>query len=140
MNVRGFAALARMHRFRMDQHRRRAMEVEIERANLMQQDAALLQELEAERASVSYVDLTMTNFAAFLKHIETRREHLANAIARHDSALARISEQMAVEYREAKKFELALEQEAQRQKKLADKTEQDQLDEIGLTYRRQAAR
>ena len=28
MNVRGFASLAKMHRFRMDEHRRKAAEVE----------------------------------------------------------------------------------------------------------------
>lgn len=139
MNVRGFAALARMHRFRMDQHRRKASEVDAMRAEFLEQDAALEQELTREKNTVSQADLAIIDFAAFSKHIETRRETLAESIAEATRALGRISEHMASEYREAKKFELALEREAKRQKHLADKAEQDQLDEIGLVYNERAA-
>jgi flagellar biosynthesis chaperone FliJ len=48
--------------------------------------------------------------------------------------LSRINEQMANEYREAKKFELAMEREAKRKKDLAARAEQMELDEIGLNY------
>ncbi|MBL6951740.1 MAG: hypothetical protein ISR50_03850 [Alphaproteobacteria bacterium] len=139
MNVRGFAALARMHRFRMDQHRRKAIEVEAMRTNFMNQDAALEQELTRETNAVSQADLAMTNFGIYAQHIEARRETLAESIAEATRALGRINENMASEFREAKKFELALEREGKRQQHLAAKLEQAQLDEIGLTYSRRAA-
>jgi flagellar export protein FliJ len=139
MNVRGFSALARMHRFRMDQHRRKAGEVEAMRAKFLDQDAALEQELARETSAVSQADLAMTNFGIYAQHIKTRRETLAESIADATRALARINENMASEFREAKKFELALEREDKRQKQLAAKLEQAQLDEIGLIYSRRAA-
>ncbi|NQV60183.1 MAG: hypothetical protein HQ502_10970 [Alphaproteobacteria bacterium] len=140
MNVRGFAALARMHRFRMDQHRRKAAEVEAMRTKFMNQDATLEQELTRETNAVSQADLAMTNFGIYAQHIEARRETLAESITEATRALGRINENMASEYREAKKFELALEREGKRQKHLAAKLEQAQLDEIGLTYSRRSAR
>ncbi len=139
MNVRGFSALARMHRFRMDQHRRKAAEIEIMRAEFLDQDAALAAELMREKGAVSRADLAMTNFAAYASHIESRREILAGSIAEATRALARISEHMAIEYREAKKFELALERERKRLRQHNDKLEQTQLDEIGLNYSRRTA-
>jgi flagellar biosynthesis chaperone FliJ len=138
MNIRGFMALARMHRFRMDQHRRKAAEIEGMRAKFLGQDAALEQELAQETSALSRADLAITNFAIFARHIETRRATLAESIADATRALGRINEHMAVEYREAKKFELALEREGKRQKQIAAKAEQDQLDEIGLIYSRRA--
>jgi hypothetical protein len=41
---------------------------------------------------------------------------------------------MAIEFREVKKFELALERENKRRRDHAAKLEQAELDEIGLTY------
>ncbi|MDA1101217.1 MAG: flagellar FliJ family protein [Proteobacteria bacterium] len=139
MNVRGFAALARMHRFRMDQHRRKAGEIEGMRANFQTQDAALERELARETSAVSREDLAMTNFAIYAKHLELRRATLAESIADATRALNRINGHMAIEYREAKKFELALEREGKRQKQMLAKAEQAQLDEIGLTYSRRVA-
>ena len=134
MNVRGFDALARMHRFRMDEHRRKAAEVEAMRDEFMQQDAALDAQLNREKSALSLEDLAVTDFAAYSKGIETRREALAKSIAEVTRALGRINEQMASEYREAKKFELALEREEKRKKHIAARAEQMELDEIGLTY------
>jgi hypothetical protein len=134
MNIRGFGALARMHRFRMDEHRRKAMEVEIARDDFLRQDTALEQELIRETNLLSRDDLAMTDFARYSKGIESRREALAKSIAEVTRALARINEQMAIEYREAKKFELAIEREDRRRKTLAARTEQMELDEIGLNY------
>ena len=135
MNIRGFAALAKMHRFRMDEHRRRAGEAEALRNQFMDKDKALAEELQREKAALAPSDLAMTDFAGYMKAIERRREELAKSIANVTQALNRVNEQMAIEYRQAKKFELAMDREAKRQRKLADKREQAVLDEIGLNYR-----
>ena len=126
--------MARMHRFRMDEHRRKAMEIEIAREDFIRQDAALEQELIREKASLSREDMAITDFAGYSKGIESRREALAKSIAEVTRALTRINEQMANEYREAKKFELAMEREDRRKKDRAAKAEQMELDEIGLNY------
>ncbi len=135
MNIRGFSALAKMHRFRMDEHRRKAAEVDAVRAQLMQQDAALERELELEKSTLTPDNMTMTDFATYLKGIETRREELAKSIVDATRTRAQIADRMAFEYREAKKFELAMEREIQRRRKQADMLEQAELDEIGLNYR-----
>ncbi|MBT3373612.1 MAG: hypothetical protein HOA08_09645 [Rhodospirillaceae bacterium] len=134
MNVRGFGALARMHRFRMDEHRRKAMEIELAREDFLRQDTALEQELIRETSTFRRDDMAIIDFAAYSKGIEVRREALAKSIAEVTRTLSRINEQMANEYREAKKFELAMEREAKRKKDLAARAEQMELDEIGLNY------
>ena len=48
--------------------------------------------------------------------------------------LSRINEQIAHEYREAKKFQRAMEREDKRKKKLTPSVEQMELDEFGLDY------
>ncbi len=135
MNIRGFAALAKMHRFRMDEHRREASEIDAMRAEFMEQDRLLEEELLREKANLMPGDLAMTDFAAYLKSVEDRRAVLAKSITDVTRARARIAEQMAIEFREAKKFELALERETKRRKDHAAKLEQAELDEIGLNYR-----
>ncbi len=135
MNIRGFAALAKMHRFRMDEHRRKASEIDAMRAEFMEQDRLLEEELLREKANLMPGDLAMTDFAAYLKSVEDRRAVLAKSITDVTRARARIAEQMAIEFREAKKFELALERETKRRKDHAAKLEQAELDEIGLNYR-----
>ncbi len=139
MNVRGFDALARMHRFRMDEHRRKAIEIEAMRAEFMQQDSALEEELYREKGALGLSEMAMTDFASYSKGIETRRDKLAESIAEVSRALERINEKMAEEFREAKKFELALEREAKRQAQIAARVEQAELDEIGVNYHDRAA-
>jgi len=126
--------LARMHRFRMDEHRRKAMEIELAREDFLRQDTALEQELIRETSTFRRDDMAIIDFAAYSKGIEVRREALAKSIAEVTRTLSRINEQMANEYREAKKFELAMEREAKRKKDLAARAEQMELDEIGLNY------
>ncbi|MDP6690929.1 MAG: flagellar FliJ family protein [Alphaproteobacteria bacterium] len=134
MNVRGFDALARMHRFRMDEHRRKAAEIEAMRRQFMQQDSVLEQELHQEIGALGLSEMAMIDFAAYSKGIETRREKLAKSIVEASRALEQINEKMAAEFREAKKFELALEREAKRRGQLAARLEQAELDEIGVNY------
>lgn len=134
MNVRGFAALAKIYRYRMDEHRRKALEIEAVRNQHLDKDAALEAELLHEKSALDTDHMVMTDFAAYLKGIELRREELAAAIIKTNRALARVNEQMAIEFREAKKFEFAMERDAKRRKKHADKLEQAELDEIGLNY------
>ena len=131
--------MARMHRFRMDQHRRKAVEIEAMRAGFQAQDADLDRDLAREKGALQSDNMAMTDFAAYLKRLEERWETLAASIAEASRALDRVNEHMAIEYREAKKFELALEREEKRKKHEADKAEQAMLDEIGLTYRDRTA-
>ena len=138
MNVRGFAALAKMHRFRMDEHRRKAAEIEQMRLQFIEKDAALEQQLQHEKTVLNPSDIALTDFAAYMKGVELRREELAKSIAETTRHLARINAAMAIEYREAKKFELAMEREEKRRRKHAVKLEQADLDEIGLNYRDRA--
>ena len=123
MNIRGFAALAKMHRFRMDDHRRRAADLDLERVQMVDKDIELADELVREKAALQPGDLSLADFAAYLKGIEIRREELAVSIAKNTRHLARISEAMAIEFREAKKFELAMERETKRRRHLANKLE-----------------
>jgi flagellar export protein FliJ len=139
MNVKGFGALARMHRFRMDQHRRKAVEIEAMRDEFQAQEAGLDRDIAREKGALQSDQMAMTDFAAYLKRMEERRETLNASIAEASRALDRVNEHMAVEYCEAKKFELALEREEKRKKHEADKAEQAMLDEIGLTYRNRTA-
>ncbi|MFP6748857.1 MAG: flagellar FliJ family protein [Alphaproteobacteria bacterium] len=134
MNIRGFAALAKMHRFRMDEHRRKASEMDALRVRFTEQDGALEQELLWEKANLAPGDLATTNFAAYLKGVEGRRAALAKSIVDVTRSRSRVAEQMAIEFREVKKFELALERENKRRRDHAAKLEQAELDEIGLTY------
>ncbi len=138
MNVRGFAALAKMHRFRMDEHRRKASEIDLMRLQLVEKDAALKDQLAHEKATLNPSDMALTDFAAFMKGIELRREELVKSLAETTRHLSRINAAMAIEFREAKKFELTMEREEKRRRQQAAKLEQAELDEIGLNYRDRA--
>ena len=103
------------------------------------QEAGLDRDIAREKGALQSDQMAMTDFAAYLKRMEERRETLNASIAEASRALDRVNEHMAVEYCEAKKFELALEREEKRKKHEADKAEQAMLDEIGLTYRNRTA-
>ena len=139
MNVRGFDEVGRKHRYRRDEPRRKAAEIEIMRADFMRQDSVLEQELYREKGALGLSEMAMTDFASYSKGIEIRRDKLAESIAEVSRALERINEKMAEEFREAKKFELALEREAKRRAQIAARVEQAELDEIGVNYHDRAA-
>ena len=132
MNVRGFASLARSHRWRLDQLRRKVAELDAMRVGLVEQDMALERQLAAERQTAGA--MTLVDFAAYSRRIGERRDSLAKSIAELVRALAQASEQGAEEYRQAKKYEIALDREAERRRREQQRREQADLDEIGLTY------
>jgi flagellar FliJ protein len=135
--MKGVGGLIRLWKWRLDERRRIVVDLEILRASIERQMAALDAELEHERK------VATQNYTAgfgFTNYRRMNRDRHANAEVARDQTIDRIAaaqEEVNAAFREQKKYELVLENWEKREKAKQEKREQDELDEAGLqSFRR----
>ena len=130
------ANLVRMHRWNLDDKRRKVPELE----RLLEQLAADLTrvdaEIEAEQDAASRSIEGARVFPAFLTAARRRRKKLADSIIEVEREAERTREEIAEAFQELKKYELALDGRERRRRELLARREQLLLDELGLDMHR----
>lgn len=130
--MKGVSGLIRLWKWRLDERRRIVVDLEILRANIERQMAALDAELEHERKVATQNYTAGFGFTAYRR---VNRERHANTEVARDQVIDRIAaaqEEVNAAFREQKKYELVLENWEKRERAKQEKREQDEMDEAGL--------
>lgn len=141
MARRGMQTLIRLHRWQLDELRRRLMPLEEERQSLLETGRTLLERLEAERLVVAAGQGETADLQAFKQRVMVQHAEIDQRVASLEETIERLREKMASAFQDVKKFEITEEQRQAAERKERQRREQNSLDEIGLTvHQRRMAR
>ena len=125
-------ALIRLHRFRVDEIRRRLQSLDGMRADLTKKMSDLETMMQEEQRRAAHSDLGRLAYPSFARSVVARRENIQRSIDEVEKQAAGVTEELQGAYRELKKYEIAADSEAQRDRVEYARQVQAELDEIAL--------
>jgi flagellar protein FliJ len=126
-------ALIRLHRFRVDEIRRRLKSLDDMRADLTKKMADLETMMQEEQRRAAHSDLGRLAYPSFARSVVARRENIQRTVDEVEKQAATVTEELQAAYRELKKYEIAADSEAQRDRVEYARQVQTELDEIALS-------
>ena len=134
--MKGLATLIRLHKRNLDELRRDMVRLENEKSQLEQAIINLQAELDREM-ELAETSLEMASFfGEFAKRIKNRQEILRGEIQQVDKKIAKLNDEIFVEFAEVKKFEIALEMKKSQKAEAEKRKETIMLDEIAAQQHR----
>ena len=128
--------LVRISRWHLDEARQKLGDLERLEARLHDDVRRLDAQLAEEQAAAQASELARAAYPAYAEAQKLRRHRLETSIAEVQSQIAEARETVADAFREAKKYELARDNERARTKAKRDRAEAAQMDEMGLQLHR----
>jgi len=125
-------ALIRLHRFRVDEIRRRLKSLDDMRADLTKKMSDLEAMMQEEQRRAAHSDLGRLAYPSFARSVVARRENIQRSVDEVEKQAATVTEELQGAYRELKKYEIAADSEAQRDRVEYARRVQTELDEIAL--------
>jgi flagellar protein FliJ len=129
-------SLIRLHRWQVDERRRRVAELE-ELAEKLRED---LRRLEAEQASEQEIAQRMpevtSSYGSYAGALIERRRKLNQSLTDTEQQTAKAREVLAEAYQEAKRYEIAAARRVLNQRQQADRLEQHDMDELAIDIHR----
>lgn len=136
--ARNLKGLIRLHKWEVDEKRRKLGELLRLLDNLEAQARALEEEVVREqRAANDSPNEAGFLYGGYAETVIDRRDRLRDSIAKMEDSIAEAREDLRVAYVELKKFEVAQETRERREAREAARREQATLDEVGLQGYRQ---
>jgi flagellar export protein FliJ len=132
----GLDTLARLHRARLDEKRRRLADLRQAHDELVARAGDLENEIRREQELAGQSEETIFAYGNFATASIQRRHALQKAIAERQTELATLHEELAAAFREIKKYEVVIERRRQQEFLAEKRREQAALDEIGLDMHR----
>jgi flagellar protein FliJ len=130
--------LIRLHRWHVDEHRRRVAEFE----QLVEKLRAELTRLTAEQANeqdfVQRSEEIAYSYGAYAGAMIERRRKLEQSLVEAERQTAQAREKLAEVYQEAKRYEIASARRLLNQRRQAERIEQQNMDELGIDIHRRA--
>lgn len=134
--MRNRESLIRLHKFQVDEKRRKVAELELMLGEFRQRERDLEAQVEAEQRKAGISDVAHFAYPMFAKSVLRRRENILESIEGIERQLDTAKEELADAFRELKKYELLDDNRKRKICKEAMRTEQNALDEIALTIHR----
>jgi len=125
-------ALIRLHRFRVDEIRRRLKSLDDMRADLTKKMSDLETMMQEEQRRAAHSDLGRLAYPSFARSVVARRENIQRSVDEVDKQASTVTEELQGAYRELKKYEIAADSEAQRDRVEYARQVQAELDDIAL--------
>ncbi len=125
-------ALIRLHRFRVDEIRRRLKSLDDMRADLTKKMSDLEAMMQEEQRRAAHSDLGRLAYPSFARSVVARRENIQRSVDEVEKQAATVTEELQAAYRELKKYEIAADSEAQRDRVEYARQVQAELDDIAL--------
>lgn len=136
--MRNRDSLIRLHRFHVDEKRRKVAELELMMQEFRMRERELEAQVLAEQQKAGISDVAHFAYPMFAKSVIRRRQNILNSIEDIERQLEVAKEELAAAFRELKKYEIVEDNRKRRQRKEAIRIEQIELDEIALgIHRRQ---
>ena len=123
-------ALIRLHRFRVDEIRRRLQSLDTMRADLTKKMSDLETMMQEEQRRAAHSDLGRLAYPSFARSVVARRENIQRSVDEVEKQAAGVTEELQAAYRELKKYEIAADSEAQRDRVEYARKVQAELDDI----------
>jgi flagellar export protein FliJ len=136
--MRNRESLIRLHRFHVDEKRRKLAELEL----MLQEFRARERELEAqvlsEQKKAGISDVAHFAYPMFAKSVIRRRQNILTSIEDIDKQIEAAKEELSGAFRELKKYEIIEDNRKRRHRKDVMRVEQMELDEVAAgIHRRQ---
>ena len=125
-------ALIRLNRFRVDEIRKRLKSLDDMRGDLRKKMTDLEAMVQEEQRRAAHSDLGRLAFPTFARSVQARRENIQRSIDEVEKQAATVTEELQNAYRELKKYEIAVDAEAQRDRVEYARQVQAELDEIAM--------
>ena len=125
-------ALVRLHRFRVEEVRKRLKSLDDMRGDLAKKMNDLETMVQEEQRRSLHSDLGRLAFPTFARSIQARRENIQRTIDEVEKQAATVSEELQGAYRELKKYEIVVEGDAQRDRVEYARQVQADLNEMAL--------
>jgi septation ring formation regulator EzrA len=128
--------LVRLHRFRVEEIRKRLKSLDDMRADLSKKMSDLETMVQEEQRRSVNSDLGRLAFPTFARSVQARRENIQRTIDEVEKQASTVSEELQAAYRELKKYESTVDADAQRDR--VEYARQVQADIAGMAMERQA--
>ena len=134
--MRNRESLIRLHKFQVDERRRKVAEIELLLTEFRNKERELEAQVLAEQEKAGISDEAHFAYPMFAKSVQKRRENILQSISDLEEQLGRAQEELAAAFRELKKYELMEESRKRKVRKQTQRLEQAELDEIALQIHR----
>jgi flagellar FliJ protein len=125
-------ALIRLHRFRVDEIRKRLKSLDEMRADLTKKMSDLEAMVQEEQRRAAHSDLGRLAYPSFARSVQARRENIQRTVDEVERQAAQVTEELQAAYRELKKHEIAADSEQARDRVDYARQVQTELDDIAL--------
>ena len=126
-------SLIRLHRFKVDEIRRRLKLLDDMRADLAKKMADLEIMMQEEQRRAAHSDLGRLAYPSFARSIVLRRENIQRSIDEIEREAAQVTENLQSAYRELKKYEIAADNVSERERVEVARQVQAELDDIAMS-------
>ncbi|MAB15032.1 flagellar export protein FliJ [Parvibaculum sp.] len=136
--MRNRESLIRLHKFQVDERRRKVAEIELLLTEFRNKERELEAQVLAEQEKAGISDEAHFAYPMFAKSVQKRRTNILQSIADLEVQLGAAQEELAAAFRELKKYELMEESRKRKMQKQTQRLEQAALDEIALQIHRRS--
>ena len=126
-------ALIRLNLFRVDEIRKKLKSLDDMRADLVKKMTDLETMVQEEQRRAQQSDLGRLAYPTFARSVMARRENIQRTIDEVEKQSSTVTEELQGAYRELKKYEIAADAEAQRDRVEYARQVQAEIDEIALS-------
>jgi len=134
--MRNRESLIRLHRFQVDEKRRKVAELETMLAEFRSGEQELEAQVQVEQRKAGISDVAHFAYPMFAKSVIRRRENILNSISEILQQLEGAKDELAAAFQELKKYEIMQESSKRRVRKELAHMEQVQLDGIAIDMHR----
>jgi flagellar export protein FliJ len=131
-------SLIRIHRFQVDEKRRRVVQIETMMADFEKKAVDLENQIQAEQRKAGIDDVTHYAYPTFAKAAIARRDNIKASISELNGQLEEAKDELSNAFSELKRLELIEEREMMKVKRAQMIREQTGLDEAALNLYRQS--
>ena len=125
-------ALVRLHRFRVDEIRKRLKSLDDMRGDLTKKMSDLETMMQEEQRRAAHSDLGRHAYPSFARSVQARRENIQRTLSEVERQAAQVTDELQAAYRELKKHEIAADNEQVRDRVEYARQVQSELDDIAL--------
>ncbi|MBL9098414.1 MAG: flagellar FliJ family protein [Alphaproteobacteria bacterium] len=125
-------ALVRLHRFRVDEIRKRLKSLDDMRGDLTKKMSDLETMMQEEQRRAAHSDLGRLAYPSFARSVQARRENIQRTLSEVERQAAQVTDELQAAYRELKKHEIAADNEQVRDRVEYARQVQSELDDIAL--------
>jgi flagellar export protein FliJ len=134
--MRNRETLIRLHRFQVDEKRRKLAELELMAQEFRARERELEAQVLAEQKKAGISDVAHFAYPMFAKSVIRRRQNILASIEDIERQLDAAKDELAAAFRELKKYELLEDSRKRKHRKEVMRVEQAELDEVALGIHR----